>query len=512
MAKEDEEWATYTGEDGTNFLTRNTWKDVTRVRVGPNITAIHDGAFAQCGKLKEVDLSDNIAIIGEGAFEGCKSLERIIITVTTSPSATTITAIGANAFYDCHKLKELDFLSNVITVGQGAFRFCTSLKYVTISSNDETTIGAHAFHGCTQLKEVKMTNVAAIGEKALGWCTFLERVVVISSNTSSSSGVVICADAYAFCTGLKEVDVSNATTIIGEGAFQYCTWLERVRTPSTVNTGIDAPASASLSCAILDRAFDRCIRLKDVDLSNVDTIGKEAFHLCSSLESIVIPSTVTVINSDTFHGCTKLKKVGLCEGLQIIEQDAFRDCISLERLCIPSTVAAIGANAFVGCTQLKEVTLCEGGFLEIKQSTFQNCTCLPCINIPSVAFVIRAGAFVCHLLENATIAPTLGQIVISKCLKSLSLNDLNGLEERIDEVLNWPGLTREEKLDQIRGFFTYYELIEATTVLELAIWKANIDENNERDSKARQRCRRKCGASMNIIMKEVLKFFIYSNT
>ena len=63
-------------------------------------------------------------------------------------------------------------------------------------------------------------------------------------------------------------------------------------------------------------------------------------------------------------------------------------------------------------------------------------------------------------------------------------------------------------MEKIRA---YCELIEATTILELAIWKAKLDQQYVEDIKeARQVCRTNCGAEMNIIMKGVLSFFSYT--
>mmetsp|Transcript_24917 Transcript_24917/g.53089 ORF Transcript_24917/g.53089 Transcript_24917/m.53089 type:complete len:524 (-) Transcript_24917:118-1689(-) len=498
-AKEAEEWSVYAGEETPLDRREN---DVVRVRAAPDVAAVRDGAFARCAKLEEVDLSSGVVAIGEGAFEGCKSLGRVIL-----PSATASISIGANAFYECGRLKEVD-LSNVMAVGDGAFRFCASLERVIISSSAETAIGANAFHGCAKLKEVDIANVATIREKAFAWCSSLERI------TLSSAYCEIGADSFGFCTGLKEVDLSNAAVInIGEGAFRYCTLLERVRTPSIAATATGNPSP----CAIRKRAFDGCIRLKEFDLSNVSSIGEEAFFRCTSLEHAHISSSVSVIRANAFRGCTKLERVDICEGLQVIGKSAFHDCVSLERLVVPSTVTAIGSEAFAGCAKLKEVTVCEG-LLEIKESTFQNCASLRCIDIPSPVFIIHAGAVGCSWLRDTTNMPTRhhnyyhgGQMIISKWLKSMTSIVLTELENRINGILHRPERTREENLDQIRRLFTYYDLVVATTILELAIWKAKIVENSDKDKGDRQNCRRNCGADMNIIVKGVLKFFNYSN-
>ena len=125
--------------------------------------------------------------------------------------------------------------------------------------------------------------------------------------------------------------------------------------------------------------------------------------------------------------------------------------------------------------------------------------------------VIRAGYFQQLLSRVGVVTPTHDQIIITKRLKSMLPNGQIKMKNTINEILDRGDSTKEKKLDQIRGLFTYYDLIDdAMTLLELAIWKANIDETNNQDSDARQSCRRNCGAEMNIIMKGVLQFFNYS--
>ena len=41
----------------------------------------------------------------------------------------------------------------------------------------------------------------------------------------------------------------------------------------------------------------------------------------------------------------------------------------------------------------------------------------------------------------------------------------------------------KEKLDKIIRLITYYEMKEATTLFELALWKAKIDQADEADDK-----------------------------
>ena len=123
--------------------------------------------------------------------------------------------------------------------------------------------------------------------------------------------------------------------------------------------------------------------------------------------------------------------------------------------------------------------------------------------IPLKAFFV--GTYPdCCLLTNGTITlTTRGLVVIaSECLESMSLAGLTEAENAINAINNSRDRTREENLEQIRALFAHYELVEAMTILELALWKAKVDEVD--DLNAREECRFICGAG--IIIPIVLPF------
>jgi hypothetical protein len=67
------------------------------------------------------------------------------------------------------------------------------------------------------------------------------------------------------------------------------------------------------------------------------------------------------IGDSAFEGCTKLRNVGLKDGVTKIGKRAFANCKNLKSLTIPRTVVSIAPDAFVG-SGLKQVTLLRGQF------------------------------------------------------------------------------------------------------------------------------------------------------
>lgn len=86
----------------------------------------------------------------------------------------------------------------------------------------------------------------------------------------------------------------------------------------------------------------------------VKSIKDRTFQDCISLESIVMPNTITSIGTDniylgyTFLNCSNLKNVKLSENLRKIPAGTFFNCFCLEQCVIPESVELIGMNAFYG--------------------------------------------------------------------------------------------------------------------------------------------------------------------
>ena len=56
-----------------------------------------------------------------------------------------------------------------------------------------------------------------------------------------------------------------------------------------------------------------------------------------------------------YKGDEILKAIEICDGVTQIRDDAFKDCTSLTTVILPSSLTRIGFNAFVGCNALQEI-------------------------------------------------------------------------------------------------------------------------------------------------------------
>ena len=99
-------------------------------------------------------------------------------------------------------------------------------------------------------------------------------------------------------------------------------------------------------------------------------IGDSAFCERSTVQRIVLPSSLQYIGEGAFEDCIALTEVIFGEGtrLDYIGESAFCFCDTLSEITLPP-VMDIGKSAFQFCRQLKEVTFAEGT-LSIGDSAF----------------------------------------------------------------------------------------------------------------------------------------------
>ncbi|KAL7526702.1 hypothetical protein ACHAXR_001607 [Thalassiosira sp. AJA248-18] len=324
-----------------------------------------------------------------------------------------------------------------------------------IFSTTVTEVGDNAFDGCTKLKEVVLNEgLQKIGRAAFLGCKSLERIKFPSTLTE----VGFCA--FDGCKKMKEVVINEGLRKIGRAAFLECKSLKRIEFPSTLTE-------------VGFCAFCSCKNLKDVVLhEGLRKIGGGAFYGCS-LERIKFPSTLTEVGDSAFFGCIKLNGVFLNEGLQKIGAGAFYGC-SLESIKFPSTLIVICHDAFRDCKQVKEVMINEG-LQKIGRRAFDWCPHLESIKFPCISRRLEV------LIQN------------SRAEIENKINEIPGVEWRGAEMLISFGATGyddwKRTRERILGLVTHYELKEATTIFELALWKARISTEAISSVDERDECR-----------------------
>lgn len=228
-------------------------------------------------------------------------------------------------FYDVPNIESV-VISGAVDVPRDMFGKCTELKKVTLK-NGVRSIGEDAFRDCSSLESVIFENTVLekISDGAFWGCSALSSIALPDSVTE------IERNAF-FETGLRNIQLPEKLTLIGGGAFCNCKNLKQVQLP---------PQLKELG----EGAFFNCENLTQIQLpAQLNKLGTDAFRNCTSLDKIDIPAGLTQIEPDTFCN-TGLTSVTLHEGLTKIEDGAFHDCLKLKKIRIPKSVTDIGGLA-----------------------------------------------------------------------------------------------------------------------------------------------------------------------
>jgi len=184
---------------------------------------------------------------------------------------------------------------------------------------------------------------------------------------------------YEYRTSVKEINIGQTVTGIGDDAFAGCENMTTITIPDGVSK-------------IGSRAFDSCSNLSSITIpESVTGIGDHAFFGCSLLQAVVVPDSVEELGVWVFSGCSSLECVDLPDNLGSIPSGTFNECSGLQEITIPSTISFIYDSAFNGCSRLREITLPQTATLEYR--CFYGCSSLTSIEIPQSVIEIGAQAF-----------------------------------------------------------------------------------------------------------------------
>lgn len=111
--------------------------------------------------------------------------------------------------------------------------------------------------------------------------------------------------------------------------------------------------------------------------------GQTLYYVPKSYSGrFVIPGSVRKIAHAAFKNRTRITKIMIENGLEVIDEWAFDGCSSLVRVEIPPSVKRIEFNAFTQCKQLAEVIFSEG-LEELDDTAFRSCYQLKELHFPA---------------------------------------------------------------------------------------------------------------------------------
>lgn len=205
-----------------------------------------------------------------------------------------VTEIGDKAFSGT-SVTEIIIPKTINKIGTAAFAYNSSLRSVTFADG---------------------ISLDRIGWGAFGYCETLAKIALPDSVTA------IEGMAFYNCTSLWEINLPEGLQSIGMEAFENCYSLTSVSLPEGLTTigGLAFYFSGLRSIIIPDSVRDLVTEESEgVEAKTVYGIGYGAFHSCTSLETAVVGSGITVLRSGVFGYCTSLKSIYLPAGLTAVE-------------------------------------------------------------------------------------------------------------------------------------------------------------------------------------------------
>ena len=333
----------------------------------------------------------------------------------------------------------------VTSIGSSAFKYCTGLTSVTIPES-VTSIGVDAFRGCTGITSVSIPNsVKTIGNSAFSGCSGLPSIIIPNSVTS------IGYSAFKNCSSLTGVYISDLEA-----------WFKIYFSYNSNDYDYQRDYSANpLNCA--HHLYLNGIEVTELIIpSTVTSINSLAFCGCKGLTNVTIHNDVTSIGYNAFIGCSALETLNFnavsCADFHYSGENAYYgkyppfynlniktinigDSVvklpaffayrltELTSVTIGNSVTSIGGDAFNECTGITCVTIPES-VKSIGNSAFSGCSSLVSISIPSSVGLIGESVFNgCIGLASVTIpnsVTSIGKSAFDGCtgLTSINITDI----------------------------------------------------------------------------------------
>lgn len=357
-----------------------------------SVVKIRGGAFRNNDRIKVLNIGKNVEEIGDYAFAGMSAL-----TTVNFEDSTSALTLGKGVLQGTGSLGNIVLPSRIREISEEMFRN-SAIAVVTIGSS-VTVIGKNAFTGCTGLMEIIFAegcNIETIPESAFenvaaGTITIPKSVKVIESrafaNVSASEiifeeGSVLTTIGDGAFTGSRLVSISlpSSVTTLGKGVFEGAKKLTSVSLDGTALVNI--PERTFTDCrklksfnvpntinAIGHRAFCCCYDLASVTYEaggdGALTIGDQAFHLCSKLTTLALPSRTESIGVSAYYNVkateatftdSEIGGTDATSGLKHIGSRAFEQS-SLKTIELPEGLLTIGSYAFSQCKSLTSAVI-----------------------------------------------------------------------------------------------------------------------------------------------------------
>ena len=247
---------TYDSRDNCNAIIEtatNTLIAGCQNTIIPNsVTSIGERAFSGRFGLTSITIPNSVTSIGWSAFEntgiyhneanwenGVLYISNCLIAAKNAISGSyaikeDTRILAGEAFAYCHSLTSITIPESVTSIGDKAFRDCSSLKSVVWNAKkcEDFTYNFNPFNG----SQSQITSFI-IGDRVEHIPAYLcYNMASLTSVTIPSSVTSIGNAAFLKCSRLCSITIPNSVTSIGSSAFEDCSSLISVTIPNSVTS------------------------------------------------------------------------------------------------------------------------------------------------------------------------------------------------------------------------------------------------------------------------------------
>ena len=227
--------------------------------------------------------------------------------------------------------------------------------------------------------------------EGVGWAQNASEIDLSGVTLKTGALTEIPKEEFKDCKGLKKIVLPSTVTNIGDNAFLSCTSLVTLG----IGTAEDNIIQLSKINVVGAGAFNGCKSIVNVDFDKYELrstelqLGSSAFTGCTSIQELEIPiKDAGKMGTNVFENCSGLKKIGLQNDLQCINNATFKSAGAgstgakfyvieegeKDVSTLPKEITYIGEYAFQGSYIKKmDLSLCTK-LTEFRRSAFASAT------------------------------------------------------------------------------------------------------------------------------------------
>ena len=359
---------------------------ITLSQTSLNLTAVGQTATLTATVTPSNATNKSITWTSSNAAVATVSSSSVVTAVANGTAViTAMTADGTNLSAQCNVTVNIPVPATGISLSQTSLTLTASDQKVTLTATvtPSNTTNKSVTWTSSNTAVATVSNTGVVTAVANGTAVITAKTAD-GTNLTAQCDVVVNLPITFADVNVKELCVANWDTN-GDGE------LSKVEAAAVTDLGTVFKNNTVITSFNELQYF-----------TGLTKITNDEFRGCSGLTSVIIPNSVTYINSNPFIYCSALQSISVASGNA--KYDSRNDCNAIiqtasntlitgcKNTVIPNSVTRIGFWAFRGNSGLTNLTI-PSSVTFIGSGAFSACSSLTNITIPSSVTRIIGGAF-----------------------------------------------------------------------------------------------------------------------